>query len=73
MATASVDPSALRIHLNELKSEFDKAMRGGGEFSQVKILYKAIKEVEWHLQVLEWEKAPRSGRSSPYSEGRPYL
>lgn len=73
MATASVDTSALRIHLNELKSEFDKAMRDGEEFSKVKILHKAIKEVEWHLKMLEWEKAPHSARSSPYSEGRPYL
>jgi hypothetical protein len=73
MATASVDSSALRIHLNELKSEFDNAMRNGEDFSKVKTMYQAIKEVEWHLRVMEWEKSPHSARSAPYSEGRPYL
>ena len=76
MATASVDTSALRIHLNELKSEFDKTMREGASFSIVKSIYKEIKELEWQLKVLDWERnndRAFSQRSAPYSEGRPYL
>jgi hypothetical protein len=50
-------------------------MRDGQEFSKVKPHYKTIKELEWHLKVLEWEEASNSHseRGAPYSEGRPYL
>jgi len=73
MATENLDSSAVRIHLNELKAEFDKAMREGEEFVRVQMMYSTIKELEWHLKVLDWEKTPHADRSSPYSEGRPYL
>jgi hypothetical protein len=59
-----------------LKSEFDKALREGAEFSALKPIYLQIKELEWHLKVMEWEKSTHhfsSQKTGPYSEGLSYL
>jgi hypothetical protein len=54
MTTQNVDVTAIRMHLNELKTQFNKSMLGGEEFASVKI-YMQIKELECYLNELEWE------------------
>ena len=46
------DVTALRVHLNDLKSLFDQAMCEGGTFEEVKKIYMQIKEVECQINVL---------------------
>jgi len=48
------DVTSLRIHVNELKSVFDRAMCEGDTFEQVKEIYMQIKELEYEIKVLEW-------------------
>ena len=55
MITENADIQVIHIHLNELKAKFDKVMRDGGTFAEVKKIYMEIKELECHLKVLEWE------------------
>jgi hypothetical protein len=49
------DAIAMRIHLNELRTQFDTAMRNGETFANLKKVYMEIKELECHLKVIEWE------------------
>jgi hypothetical protein len=55
MTDQHLDATAIRMHLNELKSEFDNAMRDGEVFENLKKVYMEIKEMECHLKVIEWE------------------
>lgn len=55
MTTETVDVISVRIHLNELKTQFDNAMRDGDEFANLKKIYMEIKELECHLKVIEWD------------------
>jgi len=55
MTAEDVDVTSIRIHLNELKTQFDRAILEGTEFASVKKLYIQIKELECHLNVMEWE------------------
>jgi hypothetical protein len=55
MTTHNVDATAIRIHLNELKTRFDEAMDSGEEFSTLKKIYMDIKQLECYLNVLEWQ------------------
>ena len=48
------DIASLSIELNELKSIFDRGMRDGDNFSNLKMIYSKIKELTCHLQVLDW-------------------
>lgn len=48
------DVTAMRIHLNELRSRFDLAMREGESFSVMKDIHLQIKELESCIKVLEW-------------------
>jgi hypothetical protein len=75
MATVGIDSSALRIHLNELTSVFDQRMCEGAEFATLKPIYMQIKELEWHLKVLEWQEhiAGVHQERMLYSDGRPLL
>jgi hypothetical protein len=76
MATANGDISSLRIHLNELKSSFDKAMREGGDLANLQRMHMEIKELEWHIKVLDWEMntdRADNRRSGAYSDGRSFL
>jgi hypothetical protein len=59
MTTENVDVITIRIHLNELKSQFDRAMLEGKEFAFMKKMYMEIKELECHLNVMEWEADKR--------------
>lgn len=49
------DITSISIELNELKSEFDRSMRQGDTFANLKKLYMKIKELTCHLQALEWD------------------
>ena len=49
------DPTALQIHLNELKTLFDRAICEGKNFEQVKQIYLQIKELECQLSVIQWQ------------------
>jgi hypothetical protein len=49
------DITSLSIELNELKSVFDRSMREGDSFANLKAVYTKIKELTCHLQTLEWE------------------
>jgi hypothetical protein len=61
MTSHDLDATAMRLHLNELKSHFDTAMRNGEVFANLKKVYMEIKELECHLKVIEWEaNKPRS-------------
>ena len=60
------DVTAMRIHLKELQSQFDKAMREGESFTTMKEIHMQIKELESHLKVLEWS-GQRSMGNDPSS------
>lgn len=49
------DITSLSIELNELKSAFDRAMREGDTFANLKKVYTKIKELTCHLQTLGWD------------------
>ena len=55
--TISDDITSLTIQLNELRSEFDKSIRNGGNFAQVRVLHFQIKEMECYLKALDWNPA----------------
>jgi len=57
LVTPDSDVTAMRIHLNELKSKFDQAMRDGESFTTMKEIHLQIKELESCLKVLEWNGA----------------
>jgi hypothetical protein len=63
------DVSAMRIHLNELRSTFDQAVREGGSFTMMKEIHLQIKELESCIKVLEWNgsSVPPRGKSEPAS------
>lgn len=44
----------MKIHLNELRSRFDKAMREGEAFTAMKEMHLQIKELESCINVLDW-------------------
>ena len=48
------DVTAMRIHLNELRSKFEQAMRDGESFTRMKEIHLQIKELESSIKVLEW-------------------
>lgn len=48
------DVTSIRIELNELKARFDKSMRDGENFDNVKAIHLQIKELECYLNALEW-------------------
>ena len=54
MTTEMGDVITIRIRLNELKTQFDRAMRDGEEFAALKKIYMEIKELECHLKVIDW-------------------
>ena len=49
------DITSISIQLNELKSEFDRSMRQGDTFANLKVVYMKIKELTCHLQTLQWD------------------
>jgi hypothetical protein len=63
------DVTAMRIHLNELRSRFDQAVRDGESFTVMKEIHLQIKELESCIKVLEWNgsPAPPRGRNEPAS------
>ncbi|HUQ64856.1 MAG TPA: hypothetical protein VM101_01790 [Flavitalea sp.] len=71
-----IDVTAMRIHLNELKSRLDQAIRDGESFFTMKEIHLQIKELESCINVLEWNGTsihPR-GKNEPaarsYNEKR---
>jgi hypothetical protein len=63
------DVVSMRIHLNELRSKFDQAIREGESFITMKEMHLQIKELESCIKVLEWHESPNDhrGRSEPAS------
>lgn len=59
------DTSSLRIHLNELRSDFDRCMREGDNFECVKKIYMEIKALECQLNVMDWEMESRTRTYTP--------
>jgi hypothetical protein len=55
MQDIKTDITSISIQLNELKSEFDRSMRQGDSFANLKKVYMKIKELTCHLQALEWD------------------
>lgn len=53
--TDFTDVTALTIQLNELRSKFDQGMREGQELSDLKETYLQMKELECHLNALQWD------------------
>jgi hypothetical protein len=68
MTTENVDVITIRIHLNELKTQFDNAMREGEEFAALKKMYMEIKELECYLNVLEWQADKERTRNRYYDK-----
>lgn len=62
-----IDVTTMRIHLNELRSRFDQAMREGEEFSRMKEMHLQIKELESCIKVLEWSAPIHRQGSEPAS------
>jgi hypothetical protein len=67
------DVTAMRIHLNELKTKFDQAMRDGESFTTMKEIHLQIKELESCIKVLEWSGgySPENRREEPASRSTP--
>ncbi|RYG46199.1 MAG: hypothetical protein EOO01_16570 [Chitinophagaceae bacterium] len=59
--SSDTDVTTMKIHLNELRSSFDSAMREGELFSKMKEMHLQIKQLESNIKVLEWN-APSSPR-----------
>lgn len=57
------DVTAMRIHLNELRSRFDQAMREGESFTTMKEIHLQIRELESCIKVLEWNGITSTFRS----------
>ena len=55
MRDINTDITSISIQLNELKSEFDRSMRDGDTFDNLKKVYLKIKELTCYLQALEWD------------------
>lgn len=51
----STDVISINIQLNELRSKFDQAMREGIEGIDLRETYLQIKELECHLNALQWD------------------
>ena len=66
--SSNTDVTTMRIHLNELRSSFDLAMRDGETFSKMKEMHLQIKQLESNIKVLEWNApfTPRE-KSEPAS------
>ena len=72
IANPASDVTAMRIHLNELRSKFDQAMRDGESLTAIKEIHLQIKELESCIKVLEWngsrgENPPRVFDERRYS------
>lgn len=52
---ANNDSTSIRIQLNELKSQFDHAIRDGDDFTNLKAIHLKIKELECQLNAMEWD------------------
>ena len=65
----ATDVTAMRIHLNELRTRFDQAIRDGESFIIMKDIHSQIKELESCIKVLEWNSGlfPPRGKSEPAS------
>jgi hypothetical protein len=50
------DITSISIELNELKSEFDRSMREGDTFTNLKKIYMKIKELTCYMKALEWDE-----------------
>jgi hypothetical protein len=59
------DITAINIELNELKSKFDQAMREGSEIIDLREIYLQMKELECHINALQWD--PEKQMVSHYS------
>jgi chromosome segregation ATPase len=49
------DPTSISIRLNELRYQFDQAIREGENFENVKEIHSQIKELECYLTALQWQ------------------
>ena len=56
------DSPALTNLLRELKSRFDQKLLQGETFEDAKKIYMQIKEIETHLNVINWQY-PTNGKS----------
>jgi len=52
-----------------LKAQFDKAMRDGEVFVNLKKIYIEIKELECHLNAMEWNSDYGIGRTGTFMSG----
>ena len=62
------DVTSMRIHLNELKSKFDQAMRDGESFTAMKEIHLQIKELESCIKVLEWSGGTSTFNPAAHNE-----
>ena len=53
--TINDDLTSYKIRLNELKSQFDKSMRQGETYSNLKQIHLQIKELECYLRAMDWD------------------
>jgi hypothetical protein len=54
-AITTNDITSINIELNELRSKFDQAMREGSAFQDLREIYLHMKELECHLNALQWD------------------
>ena len=59
------DSAALTNLINELKSRFDHKLLQGESFEDVKKVYMQIKEIESHLNVIDWQYPKESHKIFP--------
>jgi hypothetical protein len=61
------DITAIRIQLNELKSKFDRSMREGETFGELRVIHMQIKEMECYLNAMEWDADVHANTGSRYA------
>ena len=68
------DISSLRIHLNELQSKFERLIMHGESPANLKEIHLQIKELECHINAMDWDPdihANRDQATSPSNEYPP--
>lgn len=69
MSAEPVDVASIRMHLDEMKSAYERAMREGEIFVNLKKIYMEIREMECHLKALV-QTCEHAVRSTGYTNNQ---
>jgi len=69
--TSLEDISSLRIHLNELQSKFERFIMQGKSPARLKEIHLQIKELECHINAMDWNPHTHANRDQTPSKEYP--